>query len=61
MTEEAPAKAATAPNGDAAAGVPFYEKQRQQLKELISKKKALDKKIVSKDLSQAQVPGTRCC
>jgi hypothetical protein len=29
-----------------AAGIPFYEKQRQHLKELIAKKRALEKKLV---------------
>jgi len=30
----------------AAAGIPFYEKQRQHLKELIGRKRALEKRIV---------------
>ena len=36
-------------NGDAnssAAGIPFYEKQRQHLKELIGRRRALEKKLV---------------
>jgi chromatin modification-related protein EAF6 len=46
MAENATPKAA-AVNGDSAAGIPFYEKQRQHLKELLAKKRALDKRIVS--------------
>ncbi|KAK3300054.1 histone acetyltransferase subunit NuA4-domain-containing protein [Chaetomium fimeti] len=43
---------ANGPGGDAAssssaAGIPFYEKQRQQLKELISRKRTLEKKLSS--------------
>jgi chromatin modification-related protein EAF6 len=41
-----PVKAGTA-NGDATAGVPFYEKQRQHLKELIARRRALEKRLVS--------------
>ena len=32
---------------EAVAGVPFYERQRQHLKELISKRRVLEKRIVS--------------
>jgi hypothetical protein len=32
--------------GSSAAGIPFYEKQRQHLKELISRRRALEKKLV---------------
>lgn len=39
-----------APNGGApnpgAAGIPFYEKTRQELKSLIARKKLLEKKLV---------------
>jgi chromatin modification-related protein EAF6 len=45
MAENVPPKTG-ATNGDAAAGIPFYEKQRQHLKELITRKRALEKKIV---------------
>ncbi|EAQ93602.1 hypothetical protein CHGG_01837 [Chaetomium globosum CBS 148.51] len=56
MTENAPpgsnskSTGANGTGGDAAssssaAGIPFYEKQRQQLKELISRKRALEKKL----------------
>lgn len=45
MTEQGnPPKSAGA--GDAAAGIPFYEKQRQHLKELIARKRALEKRLV---------------
>ena len=51
MAENATPKAAGVVNGgDSAAGVPFYEKQRQHLKELIAKKKALDARIVSETI-----------
>ena len=36
----------SAGTGDAAAGIPFYEKQRQHLKDLIAKRRALEKRIV---------------
>jgi hypothetical protein len=45
MTEQNnPPKSAGA--SDAAAGIPFYEKQRQHLKELIARKRALEKRLV---------------
>jgi len=44
MTEQNPPKSAGA--GDAAAGIPFYEKQRQHLKELIARKRTLEKRLV---------------
>lgn len=50
MAENVAPKAA-ATNGDSAAGLPFYEKQRQHLKELLAKKRNLDKKIVSNGLA----------
>lgn len=31
---------------DGAAGIPYYEKQRQHLKELLNKKKLLEKRLV---------------
>jgi chromatin modification-related protein EAF6 len=47
MTE---ATSANASSGDtansSAAGIPYYEKQRQHLKELIFKRKQLEKKLV---------------
>jgi len=33
----------------AAAGIPFYEKQRQHLKELIGRKRALEKRIIAQE------------
>ncbi|KAH6853437.1 histone acetyltransferase subunit NuA4-domain-containing protein [Chaetomium sp. MPI-CAGE-AT-0009] len=58
MTESVPPGGNTKPTGtngtggdaassSSAAGIPFYEKQRQQLKELISRKRALEKKLTS--------------
>ncbi len=45
MTENSGAK--TGANGEAAAaGIPFYEKQRQHLKDLIARRRALEKRIV---------------
>ena len=50
MTENgAPKTGGTAPDGTAA-GIPFYEKQRQHLKELIARKRALEKRIVGPTL-----------
>ncbi|KAK3394412.1 histone acetyltransferase subunit NuA4-domain-containing protein [Podospora didyma] len=44
MTENAPQKAGS--NGpDATNSIPFYEKQRQRLKELIARKRTLEKKL----------------
>ncbi|KAK0657204.1 histone acetyltransferase subunit NuA4-domain-containing protein [Cercophora newfieldiana] len=50
MTEQNnPPKSAGA--GDAAAGIPFYEKQRQHLKELIARKRALEKRLAAQEES----------
>ncbi|KAK3341199.1 histone acetyltransferase subunit NuA4-domain-containing protein [Lasiosphaeria hispida] len=50
MAENAPAKLAGAgANDTAAAGIPFYEKQRQHLKELIARKRALEKRIATQE------------
>ena len=46
MTDNGPAKAGTAGDTAAAAGIPFYEKRRQELKELIARKRALEKRLV---------------
>ncbi|GAB1310119.1 chromatin modification-related protein eaf6 [Madurella fahalii] len=66
MTENsassAPKPAAAAANGvdgasassSAAAGIPFYEKQRQHLKELIARKRMLDKKLAATEELIAQ-------
>lgn len=45
MTDNGPAKSGAATD-TAAAGIPFYEKRRQDLKELIAKKRALEKRLV---------------
>ncbi|KAK0632130.1 histone acetyltransferase subunit NuA4-domain-containing protein [Immersiella caudata] len=48
MTEQNnPPKSAGA--NDAAAGIPFYEKQRQHLKELIARKRALEKRLAAQE------------
>jgi len=44
MAENNPPKGSTVANGE---GIPFYEKQRQHLKELITRKRAVEKRIVS--------------
>jgi hypothetical protein len=44
-TDNGPAKSGAATD-TAAAGIPFYEKRRQDLKELIAKKRALEKRLV---------------
>ncbi|KAK4449256.1 histone acetyltransferase subunit NuA4-domain-containing protein [Podospora aff. communis PSN243] len=50
MTEQNnPPKSAGA--NDAAAGIPFYEKQRQHLKELIARKRALEKRLAAQEES----------
>lgn len=36
---------------DGAAGIPYYEKQRQHLKELLNKKKLLEKRLVRTDVA----------
>jgi chromatin modification-related protein EAF6 len=41
------ASAAGSAAGNAAAGLPYYEKQRQHLKEMIARKRALEKRLVS--------------
>ncbi len=48
MTENNAPKGVSAK--EAVAGVPFYERQRQHLKELISKRRLLEKRIVSASL-----------
>lgn len=45
MTDNGPAKSGAATD-TTAAGIPFYEKRRQDLKELIAKKRALEKRLV---------------
>jgi hypothetical protein len=47
MAENVPPVKPGTENGDATAGVPFYEKQRQHLKELITRRRALEKRLVS--------------
>ncbi|KAL1856287.1 hypothetical protein VTK73DRAFT_8408 [Phialemonium thermophilum] len=54
MADNAPPRPAVAgsgagPAGDAAAGLPFYEKQRQHLKELIAKRRALEKRLAAQE------------
>ncbi|KAK0618499.1 histone acetyltransferase subunit NuA4-domain-containing protein [Bombardia bombarda] len=49
MTENAPSKSGGV--GDGSAGIPFYEKQRTHLKELISRKRALEKRIATQEES----------
>lgn len=67
MTENpassAPKPAAATANGvdgasaqsSAAAGIPFYEKQRQHLKELITRKRMLDKRLVRSSLCRVRI------
>lgn len=52
MTENAPPGAGggagvAGSNGGVAAGIPYYEKQRQHLREMIARKRALEKRLVS--------------
>jgi chromatin modification-related protein EAF6 len=52
MTENAPPGVGGAPgvagnNPGAAAGIPYYEKQRQHLRDMIARKRALEKRLVS--------------
>ncbi|KAK0731256.1 histone acetyltransferase subunit NuA4-domain-containing protein [Lasiosphaeris hirsuta] len=50
MAENAtPKPAGAGANDTAAAGIPFYEKQRQHLKELIARKRALEKRIATQE------------
>ena len=62
MAENAPSTGASAAGGhhagsSAAAGIPFYEKQRQHLKEMIARKRALEKRMVrSSPLSLSRLP-----
>ncbi|KAK3942181.1 NuA4-domain-containing protein [Diplogelasinospora grovesii] len=53
MTETATPKPGGGAGGgsDAAAGIPFYEKQRQHLKDLLARKRAIDKKIAAQEES----------
>jgi chromatin modification-related protein EAF6 len=64
MTDNPAPKSAPAGNEAAAAGIPFYEKQRQHLKELITKRRLLEKRLVSEPPRDAQdwclcVPASR--
>lgn len=52
-----------APNGGVpnpgAAGIPFYEKTRQELKSLIARKKLLEKKLVRSPVYRGNRMGTK--
>jgi hypothetical protein len=56
---------AAGPNGtsdtaaSSAAGIPFYEKQRQHLKELIARRRAMEKKLVR--ISSPRPPSPSLC
>lgn len=43
-------------NTSSAAGIPFYEKQRQHLKELIARRRALEKKLVRRTAASEPPP-----
>lgn len=45
----------------AAAGIPYYEKQRQHLKEMINRKRALEKRLVSPLPFQSAATGPPLC
>ncbi|KAK1755117.1 NuA4-domain-containing protein [Echria macrotheca] len=47
MTENGASK--PPPSGDAAAGIPFYEKQRSHLKELITKRRAIERRLAMQE------------